>query len=73
MTTEYFVLTKNKGEIVDNKNDRVVTFIANNYILPKHLLNCYITCGLFERTLIDWSKQFCKKVIQICLLLRVNK
>lgn len=59
MSTEYFVLSKSINDIIDNKNDRIMTFTANNYILPKNLIQCYISNGLFEKTLIDWSKQYC--------------
>lgn len=31
------------------------------YILPKNNANYYISNGLFEKNLIEWCKQFCKK------------
>jgi FkbM family methyltransferase len=51
MSTEYFVLTKSQALVMD----------AEAHILPKTNIDYYKSNGLFEESLIHWSKQFCDK------------
>ena len=63
MATSYFLLSKSSEKSVTNNEENVVysTNKQITYILPKNLINCYVERGLFEASLIDWCKQFCKK------------
>jgi len=63
MSTNYFILSKNKTlEITNNDNNDYIEFNNKNvYILPSNNLNYYRSNGLFENTLIEWCKQFCDK------------
>lgn len=70
MSTNYFILAKNKDKDISYKNsDQIVTFNErNSYILPQVNIDYYIKYGLFEDKLIDWCKQFCsenKNIIDI--------
>lgn len=46
-----------------NNNKQIISLSNDDlcFILPKNLISYYCTKGLFEESLIDWSKQFCKK------------
>lgn len=46
----YFILT-------DDENIASLKGIC--YILPKNLITCYLQNSLFEKNIIEWSKQFC--------------
>ena len=63
MSTSYFIMTKSCDKAVDNNDNNQVVLLNNNqsFILPKNLMECYVTNGLFESNLIEWSKQFCSK------------
>ena len=56
MNEKYFIMSKN--------NDNSQFYILNSnqsYILPQTNLKYHIDNGLFEKHLIDWSKQFCSR------------
>jgi len=63
----YFILQKPKYTTIDNDDDNKIITIDNTninqtknlYILPYNNLDYYKTYGLFEKGLIEWSKQFC--------------
>ena len=67
----YFILQKSKNTTIENDGDNKIITIDNNtnnntnnqtnnvYILPYNNLDYYKTYGLFEKGLIEWSKQFC--------------
>lgn len=62
MSTKYFILSKNPEESLNiNENNKIIHIENINYILPLNLINCYTKNGLFECSLIEWSKQFCSK------------
>jgi len=65
MASKYFLLTKNPDDaIFDNTNNQLVyTNSKSIYILPVINLPYYAEHGLFEKTLIDWCKQFCNNNI----------
>ena len=61
----YFILQKPKYITIDNDDDNKIITIdninqtKNIYILPYNNLHYYTNNGLFEKGLIEWSKQFC--------------
>jgi len=61
MTTKYFILTKNTNDNIEKKNnDEYYDFEDKKvYILPKSNISYYKSNGLFESSLIEWSRQFC--------------
>lgn len=60
--TEYFILTKQSDSNIGNdKSNQIVCLKNMVYILPKNNLDYYVNHGLFEKELIEWCKQFCKK------------
>ena len=59
--TDYFILTKNTENICNDENNKIIYVKDKVYILPKNLINYYVNNGLFEKNLIEWCKQFCKK------------
>lgn len=60
--TDYFILTKKNNDDVSNDNHNQIIYVKDKvYILPKNNINYYINDGLFEKGLIEWCKQFCKK------------
>lgn len=63
MSTKYFILTKDSHVAVgdDEKNQVMTTNNQTVFILPQVNISYYIDHGLFEKNLIDWSKQFCSK------------
>jgi FkbM family methyltransferase len=65
MSTEYFIYTKSKeDEVTNNENAQVISISPKKnkiYILPKNIINYYISNGLFESNLMNWAKQFCNK------------
>jgi len=59
---DYFILTKpNNFDIGYEEKNQIIYVKENVYILPKNNINYYIDHGLFEKNLIEWCKQFCKK------------
>lgn len=59
---DYFILTKPKDENTDKDDkNQIISFNEKAYILPKNNINYYINYGLFEKGLIEWCRQFCKK------------
>jgi FkbM family methyltransferase len=59
---EYFILTKpNNFDVNRDEKNQVICLTEKVYILPKNNINYYIKNGLFEKSLIEWCKQFCKK------------
>ena len=59
---EYFILTKPNGSNIDRDDkNQIISVKEKIYILPKNNINYYINNGLFEKNLIEWCKQFCKK------------
>jgi len=59
---DYFILTKpNNCEIGNDDKNQIISLTEKVYILPKTNMSYYITYGLFEKNLIEWCKQFCKK------------
>ena len=55
--TDYFILTKQSNSNVSNDEKNQLIYVKDTvYILPKNNIN-----GLFEKNLIEWCKQFCKK------------
>lgn len=60
--SDYFILTKKSNSDVSNDEKNQFMYIKEKvYILPKNNANYYISNGLFEKNLIEWCKQFCKK------------
>ena len=69
-TCSYFILQKSKYTTIDNDDENQIITIDNNnnnninqikniYILPYNNIDYYTNNGLFEKGLIEWSKQFC--------------
>ena len=60
MSCEYFILTKSKDEdVTDQRNNQIINMDKLMFILPSNNLSYYSNHGLFESSLIEWSKQFC--------------
>lgn len=61
--TSFLVMTKNVGDpIPENHSNDFYSFQGRSvYILPSCLESCYRNGGLFEASLIEWCKQFCRK------------
>jgi hypothetical protein len=65
----YFILQKPNNKNIGNDDENKIITIDNNnnyynskknmYILPYNNLDYYKNYGLFEKNLIEWSKQFC--------------
>ena len=66
-TCSYFILKKSKYKKSDNDDENEIITIDNTnsnqsknlYILPYNNIEYYKNNGLFEKGLIEWSKQFC--------------
>jgi FkbM family methyltransferase len=59
---DYFILTKpNNYDIGCDDKNQTICIKEKVYILPKNNIQYYINNGLFEKNLIEWCKQFCKK------------
>ena len=59
---EYFILTKPNNYGVNNEDkNQIICLREKIYILPKNNMNYYIQHGLFEKNLMEWCRQFCKK------------
>lgn len=59
---DYFILTKpNNLDINQDEKNQIICLTEKVYILPKNNINYYLHNGLFEKNLIEWSRQFCKK------------
>lgn len=62
MSCNYFILTKpNKKNVHENDCNQIYYPNAKTYILPYSNFPYYIQNGLFEKYLIDWSRQYCDK------------
>lgn len=60
--SDYFILTKQNNSDIGNDTTNQIIYVKDKvYILPKNNINYYINNGLFEKGLIEWCKQFCKK------------
>ena len=61
MSTNYFLLTKEKDESINSvENDQIISI--NNkkvFILPSNLLFYYVSHSLYEKHLIEWCVQLC--------------
>lgn len=61
MNNGYFILSKTKEHgIADNSENQLISLNNKryNYILPAINLKYYVEYGLFEKQLIDWSREF---------------
>ena len=62
-TCSYFILKKTQNDNIGNDNENEFITIDNNrknvYILPYNNIDYYKNYGLFEKGLIEWTKQFC--------------
>lgn len=59
---DYFILIKpNTSDIGNDEKNQIIYVKDNVYILPKNNICDYIKNGLYEKNLIEWCKQFCKK------------
>jgi FkbM family methyltransferase len=60
--SDYFILTRpTDRDIGDDTKNQVVSIKERVYILPKINMTYYTENGLFEKSLIEWCKQFCEK------------
>ena len=60
----YFILTKHaNSDLRNDEQNQLLSLHAKEkvYILPKNNLQYYVCNGLFEKGLIEWCKQYCKK------------
>lgn len=59
---DYFILIKPSNSNIGNDEKNQIIYVKDNvYILPKNNICDYIQNGLYEKNLIEWCKQFCKK------------
>lgn len=59
---DYFILSKPRDtETNNNIQNQIICLSEKVYILPKNNITYYINHGLFEKDLIEWCKQFCRK------------
>jgi FkbM family methyltransferase len=59
---DYFILTKpNNCDVGNDDKNQIISINEKVYILPRNNMTYYIDHGLFEKNLIEWCKQFCKK------------
>jgi FkbM family methyltransferase len=63
MTTKYIIFTKNENDATDDNTGNQVIFLNRplTYLMPAVNHSYYVDRGLFENSLIEWCKQFCKK------------
>ena len=63
MSTKYFILSKSpSSDTADNSKDQFVSMNSPlTYILPQINIEYYVSKGLFENRLMDWTKQLCSK------------
>jgi len=63
MSTDYFLLTKSFTQPITNDDDNQLLYLKNKqtFLLPSVNFDYYAKHGLFEKHLIEWSKQFCLK------------
>ena len=63
MTTKYIIFTKNENDATDDNTCNQVIFLNRplTYLMPAVNHAYYADRGLFENSLIEWCKQFCKK------------
>ena len=63
MSCKYFILTKPNDKDISYNNENQIVYLNSlkTYILPQTNIDYYIKNGLFESSLINWSKQFCNK------------
>jgi FkbM family methyltransferase len=59
---DYFILIKpQNGDITNDDKNQIICVKENVYILPKNNIHDYMKNGLYEKNLIEWCKQFCRK------------
>jgi FkbM family methyltransferase len=59
---DYFILTRpTDRDLNDDTKNQVLSIKEKVYILPKINMSYYMDNGLFEKSLIEWCKQFCEK------------
>jgi len=61
MICKYFILTKPTNNTINDDNNQIIFLNSKSYILPQNNIHYYVNYGLFEKHLIDWSKQYCNK------------
>jgi FkbM family methyltransferase len=61
MLCKYFILTKPTNNIINDDTNQIIFLNTRSYILPQNNIHYYMNNGLFEKHLIDWSKQYCSK------------
>ena len=63
MSTKYFILSKNPSKsVADDDNTQLYSINSSlTCILPSTNMDYYAKHGLFEKNLIEWSKQLCSK------------
>jgi FkbM family methyltransferase len=61
MSCKYFILSKPLNNTIDDNTNQIIFLNSKSYILPQNNINYYMNNGLFEKHLIDWSKQYCSK------------
>ena len=63
-TTKYIILSKDDRDALQNNDNNQVFFVNRSptYLLPAVNHDYYVKHGLFENALIEWCKQFCKKI-----------
>lgn len=62
MPTKYIILTKNESDTTDDNTSNQIFFLNRQltYLMPSVNHTYYAEHGLFENSLIEWCKQFCK-------------
>lgn len=59
---DYFILIKPcDGDITNDDKNQIICVKDKVYILTKNNISDYMKNGLYEKNLIEWCKQFCKK------------
>jgi FkbM family methyltransferase len=63
MSTKYFLLNKQDKDATDDNTNNQLIFLNKSltFLLPAVNLTYYAERGLFENSLIEWCKQFCRK------------
>ena len=61
MSTKYFILTKpNNCSCIDDTETQIININKKNtFLMPEVNLTYYLNHGLFEKNIIEWSKQLC--------------
>jgi FkbM family methyltransferase len=59
---DYFILTKPNDSRIDNDTkNQIICLTDKVYLLPKNIIHHYVQYGLYEKSLMEWCKQFCGK------------